>query len=366
MPFGGFPAFHDGETIATVLQSAGYRTGLFGKYLAGYHSSYVPPGWDRWFATYGHGGYYQYHATDDGVVVDYGNKRADYGTKVLADVTTQFIETSDVEEPLFAYVAPHAPHKPATPAPGDGHAFSALKAWRPPSYNEPDVSDKPRWLRSMPRLSDDDRAAIDAFRVDQYRSLLGVDRLVRRIVTALKDSGRLSTTLLVFTSDNGMLWGEHRLDGKGAPYEESIRVPILVRYDPLVAMPGATDHHLVLNLDLAPTFAELAGVELPNLEGRSLLSLLEGSGSGWRSHFLVEHLGDLPHGVPTFCAVRERRWVFVRYDSGRSEIYNLTHDPFELRNRIPAMKGSRTMIRLKRQLRELCDPAPPGYSIGSP
>src|SRR5207244_3694115 len=120
----------------------------------------------------------------------------------------------------------------------------------------------------------------DEARINQYRTLLAVDDAVRTILTALTQTGRLDNTLIVFASDNGYLWGEHRWPVKMVPYEESIRVPLVIRYDPLT--PGASlDTHLVLNIDLTPTFAEVGAAALDRPDGQSLVQLLGGDGTDW-------------------------------------------------------------------------------------
>ncbi len=151
------------------------------------------------------------------------------------------------------------------------------------------------------------------------------------ILDALANSGRLQDTMIVYISDNGFLWGEHRKKGKRAAYNESVRIPFVVRYDPFTQ--GRVDGRLALNIDLAPTFANLAGVEAPAADGRSLIPVLTGRRTDWRSAFLVESLGDANIKVPTFCAVREVKRVYVRYKSGFEEFYDLRRDPYELVNR---------------------------------
>jgi N-acetylglucosamine-6-sulfatase len=359
-PYGGFAAFRDDSTIATALQAAGYRTGLFGKYLNGYHSTYVPPGWDRWFASTG-GLYYRYDANRDGTLLTFGSDPADYSTDVFGNASVNFIEQTDPSTPLFLLFSPHTPHRPATPAPGDETAYSTLEPWRPLSYNERDVSDKPLYVRRQGRFDRTRKAAIDAFRKDQYRTLIDLDRQVGAIVDALDSTGRLRNTLLVYTSDNGMLWGEHRLTGKGVPYEESIRVPLVLRYDPLITQPRV-DGHFVLNLDLAPTFAAAAGTGLPDADGRSLLPLAAGLSPRWRKQFLVEHLNLRGAGTPTYCAVRTGRYAWIDYGSGEKELYDLRYDPFELTNRSTSPRYRAPRLRLRRRLRHLCKPPPPGYT----
>ncbi|MEP6477195.1 MAG: sulfatase [Actinomycetota bacterium] len=361
-PYGGFDAFRDGSTIATALRSAGYRTGLFGKYLNGYNDTYVPPGWDRWFASNGGDQYYEYEANRDGVSHTFGSDPADYSTDVFGRAAVNFIEQTDPSTPLFLYFSPHAPHGPAVPAPGDDTAFSALDPSRPPSYNERDVADKPWYVRRQPRIDPQRKAGIDAFRQDQYETLIDLDRQVGAIVAALDATNRLSNTLLVYASDNGLLWGEHRLTGKGVPYEESIRVPFAVRYDRWINQPSI-DEHLVLNLDLAPTFADAAGIDLPQAEGRSLLPLLSGTSRRWRNRFLVEHLNLGVGGVPTYCAVRSERYAWIEYGNGEEELYDLRRDPFELTNRAVRPRYRTARRHLSRALRRLCRPPPPGYTV---
>jgi arylsulfatase A-like enzyme len=360
-PHGGFPAFDDRSTLATWLQDAGYRTALMGKYLNGYRGPYVPPGWDRWFATY-LGGFYDYVANDDGRIRAYGSRPAEYGTEVLANQAVGFIRETGRDRPLFLYFAPHAPHEPATAAPSDGDAFSDLAPWRPASFGEADISDKPAYLRAEAPFDQARVAELDRFRRDQYRSLLGVDRAVGRIVDALRDAGRLANTMIVFMSDNGMLWGEHRWDNKLVPYEESIRVPFIVRADFLDAQPAA-DPRFVLNVDLAPTFAALAGVTAPRVEGRSLLPLFGSRPVSWREDFLLEHVRMNDDGVTTYCGVRSSRFVYVAYATGEEELYDLELDPMELRNLADHAARADVLARMRDRLRELCRPAPPGFSF---
>jgi arylsulfatase A-like enzyme len=359
--YGGFPAFRDRWTIATALHETGYRTALFGKYLNGYRTSYVPPGWDRWFATWDQGGFYGYSANSDGALSTFGSNAIDYGTDVLAQRATSFIRSTNLGRSLFLYFAPHAPHEPATPAPEDETKFSNLEPWRPASYNEVNVSDKPEYIREE-ALDGAMTAKIDRFRLDQYRSLLAVDRAVADIIDTLADTGRLSNTMLVFMSDNGMLWGEHRWNKKVVPYEESIRVPFVLRADSLVEAPRR-DGHLVLNADLAPTFAQLAGIAAPDMEGQSLLPLIASPTASWRSDFLIEHLKMDPGGVPTYCGVHSSRYVYVDYTTGEEELYDLARDPLELTNRAndPAYRDERRALRDR--LVQLCHPRPPGFSF---
>jgi arylsulfatase A-like enzyme len=188
--------------------------------------------------------------------------------------------------------------------------------------------------------------------------LQSVDRSVGRLLDALEVTGRLDDALVIFTSDNGLLWGEHRWVKKEVPYEEAIRVPLVIRADGIVGDLPRTDGHLVANIDLAPTIAAAAGVPLPGVDGRSLLPLLEGRPQGWRHALLIEHLrGTNP--IPTYCAVRTTRYLFASYDTGERELYDLQVDPFEQRNLSGTTPG--LQARLESALHRLCNPRPPGF-----
>ncbi len=361
-PFGRFEWFRDGSTLASWLDAAGYTTGFFGKYLDGYQhaalTGYVPPGWDRWVA-FVHAAYFDYKLTVDGQVRGFGSEPGDHSTEVLAGQATTFIR--EAEGPLFLFFSPAAPHGPAIPAPGDEEAFVDLPPWRPASFGEADVSDKPSWVRALPPLSVWERDAIDALRGNQYRSLLSVDRAVGDILAALEETGRLSNALIIYTSDNGLAWGEHRWTKKEAPYEEVIRVPMVVRWDAGVRDVGARPEQLVLNVDLAPTIADAARIAAPAVEGRSLLPLLRGrSPTDWRRDFLVEHLAGT-NPIPTYCAVRSVEWMYVRYTDGEQELYHLPSDPGQLENLAHDPRMRATLGTLRHRLDVLCDPRPPGY-----
>jgi arylsulfatase A-like enzyme len=160
-------------------------------------------------------------------------------------------------------------------------------------------------------------------------------------------------------SDNGFLWGEHRLFGKELPYEESIRVPIVMRYDPLTS-DARTDSRMALNLDIAPTFADVAGVAAPGVEGTSLLPLLAGRRPPWRTDFLVEHAKG-SSDIPSYCEVRSLHSAYVLYADGETEFYDLVRDPFEMTNIAAEPSQRRRVDAMAGRLHELCLPAPPGF-----
>jgi N-acetylglucosamine-6-sulfatase len=361
-PFGGFAAFTDTSTIATSLDAAGYRTGIVGKYLNGYDATtgYVAPGWDRWVVGDSQF-YYDYQLSVDGVLETHGSTPADYSTTVETAYAEDFIRTTDPADPLFLYFAPKAPHSPYDPAPGDENTFDDLLPWRPPSWNEADVSDKPAYIQARPSFGVDRTAKVDKQRHDQYQALLGVDRAVATIVDALADTGRLSDTMIVFASDNGMLWGEHRWYDKHVPYEESIRVPMVIRYDP-VTTTKRTIKKLALNIDWAPTWGDLAGVTVSGADGTSLMPLLRKQPVTWRNKFTVEHISSALS--TTYCALRTTKFKLIEHETGELELYDLVNDPYELDNLASLPAWQTKVTNLRTSLHVQCDPPPPGMTWG--
>jgi arylsulfatase A-like enzyme len=349
-PAGGFEKFlqmgHESSTLATWLDAAGYRTILLGKYLNGYplraDRTHRPPGWHEWHSPADGTPYrgFDYRLNENGRLVSYGSSASDYLTDVLARKAESLLGR-DVSKPFFLYIAPYAPHYPAPPAPRHQRLFRDARVPRTPSFNEEDVSDKP-----APRsaLGGSEIEEIDELYRSRLRSLQAVDELIARLLVLIERSGRLDNTYIFFTSDNGFHMGQHRLrPQKATPYEEDVRVPLIVR-GPGVAMGEVVAGHLTGNVDLAPTLAELAGVEIPHfVEGRSLAPFLRGdypAPTSWRQVFLLEQYSD--EGLiapstgmsrPIFVALRTLRYKYVEYWTGVRELYDLETDPYELENR---------------------------------
>ncbi len=340
-PDGGFEKFRDEgleeDTIATRLQEEGYQTAFIGKYLNGYPAddpTHIPPGWDEWYGKLKEQKLYDYQINENGEEVSYSSETEDFFTDVLSGQATDFVgRAAPEDQPFFAYIAPTAPHTPATPAERHEGAFAGEEAPRPPSFNEEDVSDKPSWLRDdTDSFDNEDISDIDHHYRDRLESMLAVDEMVASLVEELEAAGELDNTYVIFTSDNGYLLGEHRNnEQKDRPYEESARVPLYVRGPGIT--PKTQVDELVLNNDLVPTFAELAGVELGEEEtdGRSLLPLLRGEEPRWgRSTILLE--GFVGKGARVYGAARTNTHKYVEYGNGEAELYDLQNDPYELEN----------------------------------
>src|SRR5215211_5620684 len=362
-PEGGWQAYRNNgleqDNVATRLDAVGYSTGLFGKYFNGYNegNTYVPPGWDGWFAA-GAFRYFDYDANDQGTIRHFGTSDGDYVTDVLSRKTNTFIsDSASLGTPFFAYVAPIAPHDPATPAPRDLHTYDDLKAPSPPSFNEKGVSEKPPWIRSRPRLTPDQIAKIDKRHEARVETLQSLDDLVAGIVRKLKDRGVRGNTYVFFTSDNGWAEGEHRRPGEKAnPYEEDVRMPLLARGPGVAAGPNTSK--LALNTDYLPTFADLACSSSSPCDnqnwryvpdGRSLLPVLKGNATNWRSAVLLEgHQGPWKHAVAAYAGIRtvgaheERK--YLEHETGERELYYLGSDPHELNNRYPATTPSAGLV----------------------
>jgi N-acetylglucosamine-6-sulfatase len=365
-PDGGWRAFeaHEDETIAVALDEAGYRTALIGKYLNGYSGApglHVPPGWDRWFAfAEPNGAYFDYDvvnrvAGQDPEIVSFGSAPRDYSTDVVAREGEAFMRSAPRRRPFFLLLAPYAPHGPRTPAPRHEQSPVGPIELRP-SQSETDVSDKPAYIQAR-ELFSEDRMRRKERRV--RKSLLAVDDMVRRTVDTLDDMRRLRRTVILFISDNGSSNGHHRWGYKLVPYEESIRIPTIVRYDAKIPG-GRVSSGMVSIVDWATTLARYAGVRF-RTDGVAQRAHLNGSFSR-RREVLLEHLDSGgPNAVPSYCGVRTKQFMFARYEDGFEESYDLRSDRWQLRNIAGSPGQERRTQRLRALARELCDPPPPGF-----
>jgi arylsulfatase A-like enzyme len=369
-PWGGFSKLHGSETLAVWLQRAGYSTGLVGKYLNGYGGNVVPPGWTDFQGLLSSSTYrfFDYTMNVNGVREHFGDDVADYQTDVLTQRSLDFIrEHTGDGAPFFlwtTFVAPHVgqPHdlqdpigvKSTVPAPRDWNAFAGALLPRPPSFDEADVSDKPPSVRYRPRLSRWRIAAIANTYRQRLASLLAVDEGVGRIVDALRAAGQLDNTLLIFTSDNGFMVGEHRIPGgKVVPYEPSIRVPLLMRGPGIPA--GVHRAQLAFNGDLAPTILDAAHARAGlALDGRSLLPFARSARVHSGRAILIEAPpGNRTNGLPMFTGLRTPRYKYVQYLHGARELYDLRRDPWELDNLAGKRSAAGVQRRLARRLARL-------------
>ena len=374
---------NDNHTLATWLHNAGYKTAHVGKYLNWYgtalNASYVPPGWDSWKTLIDPFTYrvYNYKISDNGLILEFGNSTLDYQTDVLAKLSAEFIETSDLIDdpsPFFLVVMPLPPHEEQqvtkqcfihglplgiirAPSRYLGTA-SEVPLPISPSFNETDVSDKPIWIKEFPLIDAEDLKCIEMIYQNRIESMRAVDDLIKLVIESLQKNNEYENTVIIFTSDNGFLFGEHREWSKLNAYEESIRVPLYI------STPNNRDvqssSHLVINNDLAPTILDFADTKSDiSVDGRSLVPLLiNPTTENWRDKFLVEHWEGKYHltqYLPTYKAIRTNSEIYIEYENSTGEYYDLTKDPFQLNNQIECTDDicKKRISGLKESLTEL-------------
>ena len=357
---GGHAAFRsrglERTTFAVTLSGAGHRTAMLGKYLNGYLPAKdgVPAGWSEWgVAGNGYPGF-NYGLNQNGRLLRYGASASDYMTDVLSGLAVRFIKEAG-DRPFLIEIATFAPHAPYTPAPRDAQAFAGLSAPRTAAFDAAPDASTPPWLSRMPALTDRDRAALDAAFRKRAQSVLAVDKMIGELEAAVAAIGKEKSTYFVFSSDNGLHMGEHRMmPGKMTAYDIDVHVPLIVAGPDLPA--GRVVDALAENVDLNPTFLELAGatnqsavgqsaVGQSAVDGRSLVPLLRGEKpTDWRSAILVEHHGPLKDpsdpdapaarsgNPPSYEAMRTAQALYVEYADGFREYHDLAADPAELRN----------------------------------
>jgi N-acetylglucosamine-6-sulfatase len=385
-PEGGYRRFDGRRSLPVWLRSAGYRTIHIGKYLNEYGEERpreVPPGWDDWHggvdpSTYG---FYGFTLNHNGRLKTYARTPANYSTDVYARLADDAITTAAQRRgPFFLSLAPNAPHTeavtsraraegtPAIPAPRHATRFANARMPRYPNFNEADLSDKPAIAAFFPnQLTSIEVEALE----DHYRgrmgSLLAVDDLVERVVAALRRTGQYRNTVILYTSDNGWILGEHRLrdpvtsDGRAAgvkyvPYEGSSRVPLLMA-GPGVPR-GRRVRGVVSNANLAPTILKLAGARASvRQDGISLVDAARDPAGLSRRGVLIETAPN-PRNVPPYASIRTG---FYRYDmntdaSGFDGLFDLRRDPWELESRHadPAYAQIRTILRRELQRLRFC------------
>ncbi len=292
----------DKNTLATWLDDAGYDTAIMGKYLNKITSP--KPGWDTWSV---------------------GKGSADFRTEQAVN----YIEATTSSHPFFLFLSYASPHTPATPP----TRYKNADVFVPPhdvSYLEADVSDKPLWIRKLPIPGSSVLTKWETERLNSQRELLAVDDGVQDVIDALKKRGVLDNTLVIYLSDHGFSWGDHRLFYKHCAYDECGHFPLLIRYPGQVG--NRVEDTFVSNVSLASTIAEWAGVapQRPQ-DAASLMPLLNGVSAGWNQTLLIEKRAGQP-SLGKFWGIRTPEWAYAEYDNGDTELYDMNADPFQLNN----------------------------------
>jgi N-acetylglucosamine-6-sulfatase len=329
-------------TFPQELQRAGYETAFVGKWHMGGASDEPRPGFDRWVSFRGQGVYENPTLNIDGEKVE----REGYTTDLLTDYAVDFLEHPH-ETPFMLYLSHKAVHAEFLPAPRHRDSYAEKHYPHPAS-----MADTEEYYRGKPRWVRDQRASwhgvdamynhdvdFDEFAKRYAETMRAVDDSVGRVVQTLRDQGLLESTLLIYTSDNGFLFGEHGLIDKRTMYEESIRVPLIVHCPELIPAPGSRAQ-MILNLDFAPTILAAAGLPVPEtVQGRSFLPIIEGHDTDWRDAFLYEYFWErsFPQ-TPTVLGVRTDTYKFMKFHGiyDTYELYDLEHDPDEMNNLLGA------------------------------
>jgi len=376
-PVGGYYELNTQQTLGPWLQAAGYHTIHVGKFLNRYgllDPTEVPQGWDEWYAALQSSSdkYFGYQLNENGVLRNYGRNPADYKTYVEAEKATAAIrrqaEQGPAAKPFFLFLGALAPHLPATPAPTHSRRFANLRLPRGLAFDERNVSDKPSFIRKLDRLSAAKTRQLRSSYLDRARSLLALDETIGQVLDELESQGLMESTYVIFMSDNGFFFGQHRLPkGKYLPYEPASRLPLMIRGPGIPA--GGSSEELVGNIDLAPTILELAGAS-PGVEvdGRSLVPFARDPALRTGRPILFEaNSRDRPSiGIP-YTGVKTERYSFIRYRNGEQELYDLQRDPRQLRSRHRDRKYAATERALAAALRSLrsCEGAACGSEIGT-
>jgi len=344
-----------------LLQAAGYRTAYIGKWHMGENNDEPRPGFDYWASHRGQGKYYDTEFNING-------KRQvlkGYYTHRVTELAVDWL--SKQARPPFALIVGHkAPHGVWIPEPKYEHVYDHLEIKKPKTADDVGKG-KPAWVRE--RLSTWHGINGNLYGTNDFgkfirtyhATILSVDDSMGEVYAALQRSGELDNTIFVFASDNGFLLGEHGSIDKRVMWEESIRIPFLVRYPALIRSPKLVDE-MVLNIDLAPSLLDLCGVPLKaNVQGRSWKPLLEGNHAGWRKSWYYEYNfeNEFPY-TPNVRGVRTEEWKYIHYPNGEgqkdtylAELYNIKNDPLETNNLIDKPEAQAILAELKRELRRL-------------
>ncbi len=343
------------------LKEAGYETAYIGKWHMGEQSDEKRPGFDYWASHKGQGTYFD-------TTFNVNGKREllkGYYTHRVTELAVDWLKGRR-RRPFLLILGHKAPHCPFEPEAKYAHVFDDIEIEKPPTANDYGEG-KPEWLRQRvptwhgidgPLFGAGDYATfVRTFLATQ----LSVDDSLGEVYSTLKQTGELDNTLLLYASDNGSMLGEHGAVDKRTMYEESIRVPLLVRYPELIKEPRVVKE-MVLNIDVAPSIVDICGARpLGNVHGMSWKNLVLGKAIGWRKSWYYEYNyeKEFPY-TPNVRGVRTDDWKYIHYPNGddqpdkyKAELYNLKDDPLETRNLINELEAQEKVKELRAELRRL-------------
>ncbi len=341
------------------LHEAGYKTGYIGKWHMGEGNDEKRPGFDFWASHKGQGQYF-----DTPFNVD-GNRQVikGYYAHVVTNLANDWLKK--VDGPFCLTVGHKAPHGLWLPEAKYEHALDNVAVKKPPTASPGPGT--PEWVSKRiktwhgidgPLYGAND---FDQFIRTYHETIMSVDDSVGSIYETLRSKGELDNTIFVFAGDNGFLLGEHASIDKRTMWEESIRIPLLVRYPEAIRDPRVVDR-MVLNLDLAPSVLDYCGAPaLPDVHGRSFRELAQGRNDGWRTSWMYEYNfeNEFPY-TPNVRGVRTDEWSYMHYPNGegqpdteKAELYNLANDPLQQNNLIDAPDSQPKLNELKAELRKI-------------
>lgn len=427
-PRGGWQAWRSNpimfENLPVWLQRAGYRTMHFGKFMNNYGGidapaeTVVPPGWDQWVSDATDNStreFYGYRQNVNGTVTArlgwpyydqqggrdpegcpwLGIEVCNYHTDSMSQQAEAAIREAG-DQPFYLQVDYHAPHgdsrPPIGPEPAPRHYDTALKTPgpRPRGFNERDITDKPRFLQEADAaapLTQTEISQLDTEYRKSIEALRSVDDGVGGIIKALRETGRLANTYVIYTSDNGFFTGQHRISrGKLLPYEPALRVPFVIRGPGI--RPGTRSFEPVANQDVAPTIIRLAGARAAlTIDGRSMIPFWKDPKKRSRRPILLSSYATITRLIPgdypddpeqpgdggtedrtrrdkdasasvrspdqNYVGIRLGPYKYIRYESGETELYVLSEDPAELENRAGDPRYLKVINYLETQLADL-------------
>jgi len=326
------------------LQKAGYQTAFFGKWHMGDHSDKQQPGFDHWESFEGQGVYYNPKLNINGKRIQY--KDSTYTTDLLTKHSLEWLDKRDKNKPFFMYLSHKAVHAAFQPAKRHKGMYKGNKIVRPKTFTQTKSDEYkklkwPEWVKSQRHswhgvdYMYHQKTDLDSMVVDYNETLMGVDDSIGSVLDWLKANNLDESTLVIYMGDNGFSWGEHGLIDKRHAYEESMKVPMLIRC-PELFKGGTIINSMVQNIDIAPTILDCANVKKPDyMPGDSMLKVLDGNTENWRKKIFYEYFWEYDFPMtPTVFAIRTDKYKYIRYygiwDS--NELYDLENDPDEMYN----------------------------------